>query len=133
MLNRSAQDGYSLMELLVVLGLLALVTAIAMPNLVNLYRSFSGALELESIERQINGLGFKAYKNERQQVLKAQSYDIENDFFEIALPEGWRIEVDQPLMYASNGACSGGSLKILYEDVLRKNVYLKPPYCQISP
>ena len=132
MLNRRPKNGYSLMELLVVLSLLSLITAIAMPNLVNLSRSFSGALELESIVRQINGLGFKAYKNEQRFLLEDQSYEINSPSLAITLPEGWRIDVDRPLTYAANGVCAGGTLKILYEDILRKNIRLEAPYCQIS-
>ena len=144
------KSGYSLMELLVVLSLVSLISALAMPNLVTLYRNFSNTLALDEIARQINGIGYRAH-------LARQSYWLESiaatdiatnatsinesvnaDFGSNAiaigldLPEGWSLDVIKPVRYSANGACAGGALNIYFQGTLRHSTNLNPPYCQVQ-
>ena len=54
--------GFTLLELLVVLGLMSLVTAVAIPGLVQLYDSIQRNVELESIAAEVNQLGRHSYE-----------------------------------------------------------------------
>ena len=136
------ERAYSLIELLVVLSLISLITAIAMPNMLKLYRSFSNTLEFDEVARQINGIGYKANEQGREYWLfdvglSATNADakIKNGIVSadtlLNLPEGWSLDVDTPLKYLSNGSCKGGRVKILFEGVPRHSVELKPPYCRV--
>ena len=133
----SLSRGYSLMELLVVLSLMAVISAIALPNLVGVYSSFSSRLTLDSLVSEINGVGYKAYEGGRGYVLvdsisNEQKSLPPNDVFKFTLEEGWRISVSQPIRYASNGACKGGELRIYFNDELMLSDRLAPPFCRIN-
>lgn len=137
--------GYTLLELLVVLSLLGMITAITLPNLVSLYNQFSNRLELESIVSDINSIGYRAFQEGRQYWLRngetIQSNDSEptvdryttttTDNFPLTLPPGWILSVEQPVHYNFNGACSGGELRLHYLEELLLSETLEPPHCQI--
>jgi prepilin-type N-terminal cleavage/methylation domain-containing protein len=127
--------GFSLLELLVVLSLLSLITALALPNLSRMYNSFSNALEVEEVVRQINGIGYQV-QNKRQEFL-FQSMEsgkavVAQSGVNVRLPEGWSVVLEKPLRYAENGACFGGFVRIFYEDELRQAVRLEAPFCQVK-
>ncbi len=141
------RKGYSLVELLVVLALVSILTAIAMPNLVNLYRSFSSALELDGIVSQINALGYVAYESGRPIRLNSAPPPGPDpgSIFEgpararpihakpvLELPPGWSLDAEPALEYAANGVCKGGHLRIFYEGEVKLSVALKAPHCQVS-
>ncbi|MBQ61368.1 MAG: hypothetical protein CMQ19_04755 [Gammaproteobacteria bacterium] len=133
------KNGYSLMELLVVLGLVSLVTALAMPNLATLYRNFSNTLALDDVVRQINGIGYRAYMDRQTYSLEsitgqqiASTGSTSNPFaVRLDLPEGWTLDLKRPVHYSANGACAGGNLDIYFQGVLRQSAELNPPFCQV--
>lgn len=48
----------------------------------------------------------------------------------LSLPEGWRLNAEQPIHYLANGLCLGGTLQVWQQDELRRQVELAAPYCQ---
>ncbi len=123
--------GYSLIELLVVLSLVSLITAIAMPNLVKFYENFSDALTLDDVIGQVNGIGYKVYENGSAYTLNDLSSDS-TSVAAISIPNGWEIDVQKPIEYLPNGSCRGGKLKIFYLGTPRLTSSLSAPYCQIA-
>ena len=123
--------GYSLIELLVVLSLVSLITAIAMPNLVKFYENFSDALTLDDVIGQVNGIGYKVYENGSAYTLNDLSSDS-TSVAAISIPNGWEIDVQKPIEYLPNGSCRGGKLKIFYQGTPRLTSSLSTPYCQIA-
>lgn len=115
--------GFTLLELLVVLGLVTVLLALVFPGLVRLYDSVSGNLERKDIVLQVNGLGRSAFESGLPFELTSQSLD---------LPAGWQVEVRQPITYTAKGVCRGGTVSLIKDDVLRLEQKLQPPYCQIS-
>jgi len=129
------KKGFSLVELLVVLSLLSLVTAMAMPNLSKMYSSFSSALEISEVVRQINGIGYQVNVGGREfnlQGVAANKGRHNIGKVEFNLPQGWSIELEKALRYASSGACTGGYIKIFFADELRQAQQLKAPFCQVE-
>lgn len=137
----AAFKGYTLLELLVVLSLLGLITAIALPNLVTLSERVSARLRLEDIITDINGIGFIAYQSSHayQLITTHNAVDVEviksNTLpvvYPLDLPQGWSVSVDRPILYRANGACSGGVLRLHYLDDVILNEALEAPFCQIK-
>ncbi|MCB2106164.1 MAG: prepilin-type N-terminal cleavage/methylation domain-containing protein [Rhodobacteraceae bacterium] len=112
---RSSQ-GFTLLELLVVLAIIGMVAAVAGPRLPSVYDSISFAMKRETLEQGISALPYVAYKRGIEFDLKssdAEAIDGEITFADLLdVPEGWRIDVDQPIRYMPSGYCSGGALTI---------------------
>lgn len=118
-----------------VLTLLSLVTAMVMPNLSRMYNSFSNALQINEVARQINGIGYQVGNEGIEFWLRSIATNKNKIVYrgiEIELPDGWSVGVEKEIKYASNGACSGGFVRIFYENELRKALMLEAPFCQVD-
>jgi len=135
LVRRGLSCGFSLLELLVVLSLLALVTSLALPNLSKMYNSFSSALQMDEVVRQINGIGYQVH-NQRQEYwfrdIVAKKAIQARSGIDVHLPEGWSLVVEKPFRYAENGACMGGFVRIFFEEELLQTVQLEAPFCQVN-
>ena len=129
--------GFTLLELLVVLSLLGLVTALAVPNLQRLYASVSRTTERDYILDQFEGLGRDALANrrayvvfERPPVPEAAAAYPGYESRTIDVPEDWRIGLDRPLVVRANGFCLGGELTLMHQGTRVVRTTLAPPYCR---
>ena len=141
---RSLRFGFTLLELLVVLVLLGLATAIAMPNLERLYVSATRASERDYVLDQVAALG-------REAMLKGSAYVVfgnapppnpaetapyaDYETYLVDVPEGWLLRLDKPLVVLANGVCLGGALTLSHEsdEAAAVRLELAPPYCRVDP
>lgn len=134
--------GFTLLELLIVLALLGLATAIAMPNLERLYAAATRATERDYVLDQVAALGREAVLNGRAYVVfgnvppadpaEAVRY-AQYETRVVEVPEGWRLAFDQPLVVLANGVCLGGTLTLSHEDEdAAVRLELAPPYCSVA-
>ena len=151
-------QGFTLLELVVVLLLLALVTAIAVPNLGRLYEGVVRSTERDYILDQFTGLGRRAMQQGRTYVIFGtggsppagpaepggagrRPGDPEpalgpaarpgHEPHVIDLPEGWEISLDEPLVIRANGVCLGAELTLRHRGAVNLRIRLEPPYCRI--
>lgn len=132
--------GFSLLELLVVLALVSLIGALALPNLMGLYDSATRATERDQILDQLAGIG-------REAMLKGHGYAVYGttpgprpaaapDFgvrpYPLIVPEGWQVELDRPLTVRPNGVCLGATVTLSHPDAPPSEVALAPPYCRVD-
>ena len=68
----SAEGGYTLLEILVVLTLVGLITAFSLPQFSVIRDRLEFSLNRESFEQELNGLGYRALKEGRPLVLYGQ-------------------------------------------------------------
>lgn len=137
--EQQGRDGFTLIEVVVVLAVLASLIAIASPQFVKLYARARASLEREDFERQLLELPQKVRNDGRAGILADPSagpagpatysgFD-EPQMLRIDLPEGWRMEVPKPILYHYTGACEGGEVVLLLPPLALRYV-LTAPLCR---
>ncbi|MBO6564940.1 MAG: prepilin-type N-terminal cleavage/methylation domain-containing protein [Pseudomonadales bacterium] len=120
-------NGFSLIELTVVLVLLSLTTALVLPNLTSFYSSFQHRVEVDELRLRLSSLSYSAFSKE-------QTIEIVDSADAIAWlqpAEGWALEVLSPIVVRSSGVCLGGELLTKHED-FEISLVLEPPFCRAS-
>lgn len=117
--------GFTLLELLVVLALVATVAALALPALMNMQASWTRRMEAEDLNDQLQSLGIRARDSGREIEIGAAGIDPPEM---LQVPGGWVLTADPPVRYLGNGVCLGGELQIRHEGVVRE-VLLTSPFC----
>lgn len=140
--SRQRQQGFTLLELLVVLAIVGMISAVAMPQLSTLTDRVQYAIDRETFQRALATLPYEAYKQRQDFVIaEVKKEDDEQPpavlQFEVPssmpngtleniiipgpidvqpaplpLPKGWRLEVKNPIIYRQSGFCSGGRLTV---------------------
>jgi len=104
-----ARAGYSLLEVLLAVSLMALAGSIAAPSLISSLERREARLALSALETGMTGLRYRA-------VLAATPLEIAPEEINAAfpgLPEGWRVTADAPLKLSAGGLCDGETLLTL--------------------
>jgi len=148
--------GYTLLELLTVLLIFSLLAGLTVPKLTTMYESMQRVYEQEEIVAQLAGLNYLAFQQGRDIelstfppiVIQANAEDDElgasmpqteknlqtpplNSNY-LDLPTGWQVKTQSPIIFFTNGACSGGEVVLVYqaEQPLVINLKMNPPFCQ---
>jgi len=103
------RPGYSLLEVLLAVALIALAGAIAAPPLIAGLERREARLALTALEAGMTGLRYEA-------VLAAAPLEIAPEDMGArfpALPDGWRVTADAPLSISAGGLCKGAVTLIL--------------------
>lgn len=106
--HRAACAGFTLFELLVVLALLGLVAGMTLPAGV---RALEAARE-RAVEREVRlvlaGLPLEAFRSGLPLEVPASALRQRLT----AWPQGWLLELDQPLAYSAEGVARGGQVRL---------------------
>ena len=137
MLRHRTSTGFTLMELLVVLAIVALVGAVTVPNLSRLVASTALSTERQRILNQFASLGVEAMQRNRSfAVLGTDAEDSpphpdEFEPYRFPLPVGWEVRVEEPILVRANGVCGGGRVTLLHADAPPVEFELAPPLCRV--
>ncbi len=135
---RRHRIGFSLLELLIVLAVVGLLAALALPNLRQLYQSAARATERERILDQIAALGREALLHRRNYVVFGTGAEDDADptyeAHRLDLPAGWTLELDRPLRVRATGVCLGAQATLRHVDAAEPptRLDLQPPYCAVG-
>ena len=123
------ERGFTLLELLIVLTLVAAMTGLVLPQLSRLYDSGQRAFQRKQVIDDIAALPYLAFTQQRSFTL-GDAGGSPGDA-PLTLPTGWSLEVRESvgISYRSNGFCSGGELQLFYDELV-ETITLEPPLCQ---
>jgi prepilin-type N-terminal cleavage/methylation domain-containing protein len=132
----AAAAGFTLLELLVVLAILGLASAVALPQLSTVAARIEFALNRERFERALALLPYEAYRR-REDLVVGQAPAAAADgsaraalplregadrarveppvlsrMAELPIPADWRVEAPQPIYFRATGFCSGGNVVV---------------------
>lgn len=126
--------GFTLLELLIVLALIALISGIAGPNLHKLLGAVERVTRHDGLVADIGGLSYRAFA-------LGQGFELSNNTLHnllndgnpiLAVPDGWEIKIKQPISYTFNGFCSGGAITLIAPDSTVEQLLLDAPVCRVS-
>lgn len=120
--------GYTLLEMLVVIGLFALATSLVAPMSYRMAESWRESTRVDAVLQQLAALPLRARDTGRQLELTGADATAAAD---IELPEGWQLVFAQPLMVRANGACSHaeGHLQTSRQTIA---FVVQPPFCRVQ-
>lgn len=129
-----SRRGFTLLELLVVMAIIGLMAALVGPNLQRLVGSMDRATRRDGLVADVASLSYRAYA-------LGQSFELSDAGLGrllrdgnpvLAVPEGWRVAVAQPIQFAFNGLCSGGQVVLRAPDGVVETLRLRAPDCQLD-
>ena len=115
--------GFTLVEMLVVMLLLAIVMGLVTPSMLNLRKSAEHQGTLSALLHEIGLLPYQAYLK-GEVILFPPADDL------VTLPDGWNVELSPPVRYEINGLCSSGVLRVTDPDNNVNMYQIKPFNCK---
>lgn len=118
--------GYTLLELVVVMAILAMTTAVAAPPSYRMVRSWQEATQVQDVIEQLERLPgtIRAAGNPLDS-------RVEGSAIPVKLPPDWTLTMDSPLQVQANGACSGaaGTLTTAQQTI---HLQIYAPFCRVQ-
>jgi prepilin-type N-terminal cleavage/methylation domain-containing protein len=107
--------GYTLLEMLIVLAVMALAIAIVVPRGEAMLDQMTAHAVFFDFQRQVSDLRRGAYASQTGVVIRG-SDDADPSLARartIPLRAGWTYRLTQPIAVSEGGACAGGNVEIL--------------------
>lgn len=130
--------------MLVVLAIVGLAGAIALPNLQNLYEAVARRTDRDAVLDQVSRLGVQARLAGRDLVVwhgGADAIEQEDSLVgatlgayqrhQFRMPPDWRLVLDRPLVARANGVCLGAAMTLIDNGGRRGEYQLEAPFCRV--
>jgi|GEM_PF-2629429 len=120
--------------MLAVLTLVALLSGIAMPAMQRWYNSLAQRAQLSEIAIQFQRLAARAALLSQTVALSKDTWQnkLVDDEPALALPEGWSVVSDQPVVFYHSGICAGGNVDLEGPERQRVQLQVAPVSCDVS-
>lgn len=126
--------GFTLLELLFVMLVVGLITALITPNLGAMLAGVQRFTLRDAVVSDLAGLSFRAFSLGQSFELSEGKLDapLRDGNPVLALPAGWQLRAETPIRFAFNGTCSGGTVDLVTPGGAVEGFLLHAPDCRIS-
>jgi len=123
--------GFTLFELLVVLAIVALLTGMVAPALTQQWEIRREATARLGLEVELSALAPRVQTLGRPYTLDqaALGAPLGERQTPIDIPEGWQVQIEQPIEFGLLGACDGGTVRASSATGARYAWRLRAPTC----
>ncbi|MCG5500816.1 type II secretion system protein [Ectothiorhodospira lacustris] len=119
--------GFTLLELLVVMALLGLITALVAPRLWQWVEGADERATLHALRHALEDLPAQRFFDGQALTLQRSGDG------DLPLPPGWRLHLDTPLRYEANGMTRGGQIQVWRDERMLAHWAVQPPDGRIIP
>jgi len=121
------RHGFTLLEMVVVLSILGLVTALAAPSLLRTIAAWERQAQVDAVFDQVRGLPGRARGSGAPIAVDAGSLGGPGP--PLTVREGWSLAVAAPWKVQANGVCEGGTL-LLGDGARQWAIAVTAPFCE---
>ena len=107
---RGDARGFTLLEMVVVLAILGLATAMVAPSMIRSIDSWRRQSDVDALLDQVRGLPARARASGL--AIEISDETLKSDKAPLRVGEGWQLQVPQPWKVQANGVCEGGQLQL---------------------
>ena len=118
--------GFTLLEMIVVLAILGLATAMVAPSAIRGIDSWRRQSELDSLLDQIRALPGEARARGKPIILSDEALKAPEAPLRVA--GDWKVGVAKPWTVSANGVCAGGEVTI-GNDLGARTIVVAAPFC----
>ena len=124
------KNGFTIIELLIVIILVGMVLSVALPVSYGMYETYKASLRAQEVMTHVSGLRRDAFLYSERKVLSSQDSTITVDGSK-KIFNGIKINISEPIVFFRNGTSSGGVIELSVGDVVQ-NLVVKTPLGDLS-
>ena len=111
-------SGFTLIEILLVISIVALVMGVSVPASYQMYQSYKSSLKAEEVLTYVSNIRRESFLYGEETVLSSRDGRVQQGDGRLMIFSDLFVQIDTPIKFYKNGTTSGGLLKIQAGDSL---------------